>query len=179
MHCRRCARGRDHLPRSPRLRLGLLRQRVQLVDRAAVTDGYDERPFSTGASVLRQLLFRRRPDVRNGRPGSGRHDEPEAAARHAVDHEHQLQQRRQFARCSGPDRDCQPQMAIPDEPAVRLGGCRYRSAVFHADCPDGQAASAAGDGRSGRRGAALVHQAGRTKRSFTRFTRKIRRCWCR
>lgn len=123
-------------PRSPRLRLGLLRQRVQLVDRAAVTDGYDERPFSTGASVLRQLLFRRRPDVRNGRPGSGRHDEPEAAARHAVDHEHQLQQRRQFARCSGPDRDCQPQMAIPDEPAVRLGGSRYRSAVFHADCPD-------------------------------------------
>ena len=87
-------------------------------------------------------------------------DEPEAAARHAVDHEHQLQQRRQFARCSGPDRDGQPQMAIPDEPAVRLGGCRYRSAVFHADCPDGQAAVAAGDGRSGRRGAALVHQAG-------------------
>ena len=51
-------------------------------------------------------------------------------------------------------------MAIPDEPAVRLGGCRYRSAVFHADRPHGQAASATGDGRSGRQGAALVHQAG-------------------
>ena len=37
---------------------------------------------------------------------------------------------------------------------------RYRSAVFHADRPHGQAAAAAGDGRSGRRGAALVHQAG-------------------
>lgn len=137
---------RDHLPRSPRFRLGLLRQRVQLVDRAAVTDCHDKGSLSVGASVLRQLLFRRRPDVRNGRPGSGRHDEPEAAARHAVDHEHQLQQRRQFARRSGPDRDGQPQMAIPDEPAVRLGGCRYRSAVFHADRPHGQAASAAGDG---------------------------------
>ena len=125
--------GRNHHDgRPPRVRICLLRERLLLLGRAAGADADDQRPLPTGAAVHCVALFGRRPSY--GRRPAGAHaaDKPEATA------------------CECP---------LPAEPAIPVGRRLGRCSVLHADCPDGQATTLPGIGRTRRAG--MAHPTGR------------------
>lgn len=116
----RTARGQEHSRRRPgrnrydnrppRLRIGILRKRIQLTRRTAGPYADNKRPIPVGAAIYHQLLFRRRANILRERTMRNIDDNTETTIH---------------------------KRPLPAEPAIpirrRLCGC----ALFHADRPDG------------------------------------------